>query len=134
MDIFFTDPDDIPLPPQEVRIRKFEADPWSDGRRVRVRMELTPFQKRPDGEITIENPDGEVLASVSFIETIDPKMEFTMHLRGAAPRNPMTARAVLFYRVQDEEDEEEDFIPENPEREIVDRSTATFEIPSEESD
>jgi hypothetical protein len=130
MDIFFTDPSDIPLPPQEVRIRKFEANPWSDGRRVQVRLELTPFQKRPDGEIKIENPDGEVLASVSFIETIDPNMEFTLHLRGAVPRNPMTAKVILFYRVSDDDEDE---LPVNPKREIADQSTITFEIPPQEN-
>ena len=42
MDIFFQDPTDIPLPPEEVRIRELTAEPWPDGRRVRVYVELTP--------------------------------------------------------------------------------------------
>lgn len=81
MDIFFSDPTAIPLPPDEVRVKELRAEPWPDKRRVRVYLEITPFQQRPNGNITITDAAGEEVASVSFIETIDPKMEFTIHLR-----------------------------------------------------
>jgi hypothetical protein len=44
MDIFFHDPTDIPLPPAEVRIRQFKGEPWPDGRRVKLTLELTLFE------------------------------------------------------------------------------------------
>lgn len=97
MEIFFSDPSDIPLPPNEVRIRKFEVSPWPDGRRVRVYLEVTPFQKRPSGKISINNALGDELASINIIETMDPKMEFTLHLRGAKLVGPCTIHASIFY-------------------------------------
>lgn len=97
MDIFFQDPSQVPLPPEEVRIRAFRAEPWPDGRRVLVRLELTPFQKRPSGKILILDDQGEEVANISIIETIDPKMEFTIHLRSPKPGCQYTASSTLFY-------------------------------------
>lgn len=97
MDIFFTDPTDIPLPPDEVRIRQLQAFAWPDGRRVSVSLHLTPFQKPPSGEISVTNAQGEELANISIIETVDPKMEFTLHLRGAEVISPLNVNAAIFY-------------------------------------
>ena len=97
MDIFFQDPSEIPLPPEEVRILEMRADPYPDGRRVRIYLEVTPFQKRPNAEIAILDPGGEEVAQVSVIETMSRKLEFTMHLRGPQPGGAYTLAARLFY-------------------------------------
>ena len=83
MDIFFQDPTAIPLPPDEVRVKDLRAAPWQDNRRVGIYLEVTPFQKRPNADITIHNPSGQVVATASIVETMITKMELTMHLRGA---------------------------------------------------
>jgi hypothetical protein len=101
MDIFFQDPTEIPLPPEEVRIRQFRAEPWPDNRRVRVTLEITPFQKRPDAEVKITNPQGEAAASLTIIETIDHRMEFTMHLRGQELSGEYTAAASVYYNEEE---------------------------------
>jgi len=80
-DIFFTDSSEAPLPPEEVRIREFQAVPRRDGQRVDVHLALTPFQKRPNIEVGILNGEGDEVAALSVVEAIDPKMDFTMHLR-----------------------------------------------------
>jgi len=135
MDIFFQDPNDIPLPPDEVRIRQFTAEPWRDGRRVRVRLELTPFLKRPNGEIRITDSHGAEAASISIIETMQPNLELTMHLRGSQLKGPYTASAVVFYL--EEPVEAGDRNPEavNPEGNpdsrqqiVVDRAETIFEV------
>jgi hypothetical protein len=129
VDIFFSDPTDIPLPPDEVRIRRFEVNPWPDGRRVRVYLELTPFQKRPNGEIRIINVAGDELASVSIIETMDPKMEFTLHLRGAELVGPCKLFASIFYLeepTQPLEDDNQSF--EQRKRLVVDQVEESFEL------
>ncbi len=129
MDIFFTDPDDIPLPPAEVRIRHLTAEPWADKERVRVYLELTPFQKHPDGEITITNQSGEEVVSISFIETIDPKMEFTVHLRHTSTVGEFTIRATVFYPQQpDSEEEEHNLTFEPRDNIIVDQAEMNFTI------
>lgn len=97
MDIFFTDPTDIPLPPEEVRIRHFRAEPWPDKRRVQVYLEITPFQKGPNSEIEIRNADGDEVASLTIIESINPKIDVTIHLRGGEPAGVYTASAMVYY-------------------------------------
>ena len=130
MDIFFRDPTDIPLPPEQVRIRRFHAEPWADGRRVSITLELTPFLKRPNGEITITDGRGVEAASLDIIETMDPRLEFTIHLRGAALESPFTVAAAIFYLEEPEtpaEDLQADL--ETRPRRVVDQAETTFQIP-----
>ncbi len=128
MDLFFADPEDVPLPPEEVRIREFKADPWPDSRRVKVYLEVTPFQKRPSGEIVIRDDSGQPVASANIIETIDPKMEINLHLRGSDLSGVFTAVVVLFYLQEIDEDQPEDQPIAPPQRMIVDEAQTTFEI------
>ena len=129
MDIFFSDPSDIPLPPAEVRIRQIEVHPWSDGRRVRVYLEVTPFQKRPNGEINITNANGDELASISIIETMDPKMEFVLHLRGAELLGPFLASATIFYVDESSASaENDDKSFEQRRRFVVDQAYTSFSL------
>jgi hypothetical protein len=97
VDIFFQDPSEIPLPPDDVRIRLLRAEPWPDGRRVRIYLEVDPFQKRPSAEVVITDSQGIVAAQASVIESMARKMEFNMHLRQAQPSGRYTVSAVLFY-------------------------------------
>jgi hypothetical protein len=133
MDIFFQDPSDIPLPPDEVRIRNFHAEPWPDQRRVRVSLEVTPFQKRPSGEIKVFDPDGEEAALLTIVETVVPKMEFTVHLRGSTDSGEYTAKATVYYIEQEEQpgkigggDKEMPPLPTGIN--VVDQAEAKFEI------
>lgn len=135
MDIFFQDPTDIPLPPEEVRIRELTAEPWPDGQRVRVSVELTPFQTRPNGEINISNEDEEEVASVSFIETIDPKMEFTLHLRTPETPGDYSVNAIIFYPILTNgqelgETQNQEPLPLPQNIKVVDQSSTKFTIPT----
>ncbi|HLE14970.1 MAG TPA: hypothetical protein VI776_09490 [Anaerolineales bacterium] len=134
MDIFFQDPSDIPLPPEEVRIRQLLAAPWPDNRRVRVVLEITPFQKRPNGEVRILDSLGEEVAALSIVEALDPNMEFTLHLRAPETAGRYTATAVIYYyEEQDPEPAQVDpgsdrpyHLPEGVH--VVDSAEVTFEI------
>jgi hypothetical protein len=136
MDIFFQDPSQVPLPPEEVRIRAFRAEPWPDGRRVLVRLELTPFQKRPSGKIIVLDDQGEEVANISIIETIDPKMEFTIHLRSPKPGCQYTASSTLFYtEIEDQAKAEAETGSEGKpsppiptEIKVVDQAKTTFHL------
>jgi hypothetical protein len=131
MDIFFQDPDDEPVPPDEVRIRDFTATPYPDRRRVRVYLEVTPFLKRPSGEVTITNQDGEILAIANIIETMTSKLELTLHLRGAAGAENLQATADLFYQEtpsEEEADNGEDY--DLPDRTRVDMAQVRFSVPN----
>jgi hypothetical protein len=134
MDINFHDPNDIPLPPDEVRIRELRAEPWPDNRRVRVRLELTPFQKRPNGEIRITDENGVEVASFSIIESIDHKMDFTIHLREGKPAGQFTVSTKIFYYEDEEPPQKDDSAREKKDFhlptsiKIIDQGQTTFNI------
>ncbi len=135
MDIYFQDPTDITLPPEEVRIRELTAEPWPDGRRVRVSVELTPFQTGPNGEINITNEEEEEVASVSFIETIDPKMQFTLHLRTPETPGDYSVNAIIFYPIPTNgqdfgETQNQEPLPLPQNMKVVDQSSTKFTIPT----
>lgn len=96
MEFFF--PEDMlnRMTPEETHITSLTAEPYPDGRRLRVNLEITPFQTRPYIEVTLNNSEGEEVASASVVEPMSWKLEFTMHLRGEL-QNPYTLQAHLFY-------------------------------------
>ena len=131
MDIFFQDPSEVPLPPSEVRIRELRAEPWPDGRRVKVYLEVDPFQRRPHAEIFVRDSEGELVAQVSVIEPMSRKMEFTIHIRLDETAGDYSIEAILFYTEpipEPVESDEEQAPPELPEHEVVDRKNGTFTI------
>ncbi len=84
MDAFFLDPDIERFPPESVRIRALRADPYPDGRRVRVALELTPFLQRPNLELELTDAQGSPCGSTSLVEPMGWKLELTMHIRPQA--------------------------------------------------
>lgn len=133
MDIFFHDPSDAPVPPEEVRIREFTASPYPDGRRVKIYLEVTPFLKRPSGEILLKNQEGQVLASANIIETMTHKMELTLHIRGGADAGDYQVCADLFYQEVPKEDPNggTEGQYELSERKQVDYTEISFSIPAQ---
>lgn len=97
MDIFFADPNDVPLPPDEVKIRKLEARPYPEGQRIAIRFEVTPFQERPNIDINIKNEQGHTVSNLSVVEVMDNRMEFTMHLKEERPVGKYTISMRVFY-------------------------------------
>jgi hypothetical protein len=97
MDIFFQDPTQVPLPPNEVRVTELRATMYADGRRVKVTLALTSFQKRPNLSLEIRDALEQVLAETEIIETMTPNLDLTLHLRHPNPQPPYTLFAILFY-------------------------------------
>jgi hypothetical protein len=98
MDFFF--PDDLTprAVPEETRITILRAEPWSDRWRVRVAMEIVPFQKRPNIDVSLFDADGEEVAATHIIEPMSWKLEFTLHIRGKAdPAGSYRLEARLYY-------------------------------------
>lgn len=96
-DIFFTDASEVPVPPEEVRIRALEDAPRPDGIRIDVHLELTPFQLRPNLELTLTDASGRQVSTFSVVEAIDPKMDFTMHLRVPEASGRYSLSVQVFY-------------------------------------
>jgi hypothetical protein len=126
MDIFFADSSEIPLPPEEVRILELKAEPYPDGRRVRVLLSLTPFLKPPNGDIHITDQEGNLVATSSFIGAVTPRLEMTLHLRSIEAGGSFTVSATLYYtdEIQDTGDETE--ILASPEKTVVDQASVDF--------
>lgn len=96
MEFFFPEDNLQRMTPEETRITSLTAEPYPDGYRLRVNIEITPFQKRPHLEVSLSDADDNEIASSSIIEPLSWKIEFTMHIRGEL-RNPYTLEARLFY-------------------------------------
>lgn len=96
MDFFFPEDNLTRAVPEETRITSFSAEAYPDGKRLRVNIEITPFQKRPYIEVSLTDADGNEVASTSIVEPLSWKLEFTMHIRGEL-RNPYTLNARLYY-------------------------------------
>ena len=134
MDIVFQDPSDIPLPPDEVRIRGLRAEPFPDHQRIRIKLQITPFQKRPNIEIVVTNENEDESGSLTIIESIDPKMEFTVHLKDDEPNGQYTVSSQIYYYEDDQDTEAQESqleegihqLPTNIK--IVDHRQTTFVI------
>ena len=129
MDIFFQDPSVIPLPPDDGKIVELRAEPWPDNRRVKVYLEITPFLKRPNGEISLRDAQGSQVASVSIIESIETKMEITLHLRGVDTPGDFTVSAIIYYLeepISTGEEIEVDLTKQK--RMVIDQAETKFQI------
>ncbi|MEX2143293.1 MAG: hypothetical protein WD740_01750 [Anaerolineales bacterium] len=134
-DLFFSNIDEAPVPPGEVRIRELAAEPRRDRARIDVSFALTPFQKRPNLELLICDEAGREMAALSVVEAIDPKMDFTMHLRQAETGGHYTLELLVFYADVEAHATTNGGQPSASEilskaRQVVDRRTIEFEIPA----
>lgn len=129
MDIFLTDPTEVPLPPDEVRILHLQATPL-DERRVRVYLEVDPFQRRPNIDLTVLDEQGQALANVTIIEIMQRKMELIMHLADVKPDMVCTLQADLFFATLPMPGEGPDAPTDfgNIERQDVDQAIITFNL------
>jgi hypothetical protein len=117
MDFFFPEDNLNRMTPEETRITALSAQPYPDGYRLHVNIEMTPFQKRPHLEVVLIDTNDNEVASTTIVEPMSWKIEFTMHIRGEL-NNPYTLAAKLFY-------------PDGPSAEP---QTFTFEVKPPESD
>lgn len=97
MEFFFPEDNLHRNPPEETKILSLAAEPYQDGRRVRVNIEMSPFEKRPNLEFTLTDSENMEISSVSFVEAMAWKLEFTMHLRRKPADGPLDLTARLYY-------------------------------------
>ncbi len=94
MEFFFADQNVERRPPAETRFLDLHAAPDAEGYRVRVTMELTPFEKRPYIEISLTDSAGLEVASASIVEPAAWKLELTLHIRKVDPTGGKAASGV----------------------------------------
>lgn len=103
---FFDSAEFAPLPPEEVKLTQLSAEPYPEGKRVRVLVEATPFQIRPWIEVTMRDDEGEEIASANIVEPMNYKVEITMHIRRADPRGKYSLEARLYYPDKPDNDQQ----------------------------
>lgn len=128
MDIFFQEPDEIRRPPEEVRLREVQVFPMPDGKRIKVSIELVPFLKKPNLEISITTESGKEVAYTSILETMTPKNELVMHLREVKPGGEYTLTATVYYQSLPEPSNTPQDIS-LPDPLIVDQQKVIFSLP-----
>jgi hypothetical protein len=114
MEFFFPEDNLQRTPPEETKIVSLTAEPYEDHRRVHVNIEMSAFEKRPHLEFTLTDTENQEISSASFVEPMQWKLEFTMHLRAEPADGPLDLEARLFY-------------PEGPEADPV---TVRFDLHS----
>jgi len=121
----------IPSPDNEPHIRELRATPLPDKRRVRIYLETDPFQlqNRFSIDLSIQNAEGEEVATSSVVDSMTRKVEITIHLRLAEPRGRYTLLASLFYSVMPSPDESAPDKPLPPiERKVIDTKEINFTV------
>ncbi len=131
MNYFLQDPNEIRLPPEQVRLTKVLVMPQPTGKQVRVLIELTPFMKRPNIEVSINRPSGPEVSHTTILETMQHKLEFTMHMREAVPDDELTMQIKVYYQKLPEPSDTSTEVP-LPDPLIVDQRTTTFSLPRPE--
>ncbi|HRE49105.1 MAG TPA: hypothetical protein PLD47_15360 [Aggregatilineales bacterium] len=97
MNISFFDQHDVPQARSAIRIESLTATPYPDGWRVKITLNVTPFQERPSLELEVWRGEDRI-AEMSIIETMHKAMEFTVHIRGvSSPFGDYKAEAALYY-------------------------------------
>ena len=98
MNFFNIDPDLKKFPPEETHIITLDAKPYEDGRRIRILIEITPFEIPPIIEFNLVDAAGNDAGSSSIIEPPRWKHELTMHIKNSKQRTGNFQLSVrLFY-------------------------------------
>jgi len=82
---FNIDPTITRYPPEEIRILFLQVNPYKDGKRIFVSIELIPFSVHPTIELSISNREGINCGSATIVEPPFWKHELTMHVRSNDP-------------------------------------------------
>ena len=97
MEFFFPEDNLQRTPPEETEILFLTAEPYPDGQRVRVNIEMSPFAKRPHLEVTLTDSQGQTVSTASFVEPMNWKLEFTLHIRTQPAEGDLALETRLFY-------------------------------------
>jgi hypothetical protein len=104
VELNLVDPQDVPRPREEVRLRHLAVAPLPDGRRLRIDITVTPFLERPNIDLDLLAPGGESLVRTSVVEADSPNFSLTMHLKTAPVEGEYTVRGSLSYSDSPQQD------------------------------
>ncbi len=96
---FITDPELAPKARDDIRILQVAVTPYQDGRRMKIEIDITPFAPadRPSLEVMARNSAGASVSSLTVIETTQPRLALTLHLRDPEPAGEYTFQTDLYF-------------------------------------
>jgi hypothetical protein len=85
------------LPEHPVNIRSLAGELSEDKRKVRVSVELSRDDTRPDLDLVLADANGMEISHATIIENFGAGMDFTLHIRTSQVRFPLTLNCRLSY-------------------------------------
>jgi hypothetical protein len=70
--------------PADTRLLNLRAEPFANGKRVKVSLDITPFQQKPHLDVSLIDPAGKVLATTSIVEPVSWNLELNLHIRNSS--------------------------------------------------
>jgi len=117
-----------PSAQDDIKILSFDAEPYPDDRRVKVKLLLSSFLEGPNALITLSNEENQELTSVNIVNIFTLENEFTLHIPGNKnlPGNYIV-NVEVFY-VEEEEIEQDGEQRLSFKQSLVDSASTSFSI------
>jgi hypothetical protein len=87
----------------DIIILSFAAEPYPDGRRVKVRLLLSSFLQGPNAIINLSNQENQELATINIVNIFGPENEITLHIPGNKKQPGRYTVDVEVFYVEEEE-------------------------------
>jgi hypothetical protein len=124
----FSDVIPSPIDQEEIKIVSFIAEPYPDGRRVKIKLHLSAIQKSPNAVINIFDQDNLQLASVNIVSIFHPENEITIHIPGDLKLPGEYKATVEVFDVEEEELDQEGKGKLVLNQSLIDSTSTTFTI------
>lgn len=117
MDIEFFESDHLPKASHEVKVEDVSAEPYPDGRRVRVMVRVTAFLEQPNLTISASDSAGHELGESEILGAMTKVNSLVLHLRGPRPEGDVTVKVALYF----------------PDKPVQSEKSVTFALPAPEA-
>ncbi len=112
----------------DIKILSFDAEPYPDGRRVKVRLLLSSFLQGPNALINLSNQENQELATVNIVNIFSSENEITLHVPGNKKQPGSYKVNVEVFYVEEEEIEQDGEQRLSFKQSLVDSASTSFSI------
>ncbi|MGB2965376.1 MAG: hypothetical protein WBB69_15475 [Anaerolineales bacterium] len=124
----FSNSSPSPIDQGEIKIKAFIAEPYPDGRRVKIKLLLSSFQRGPNAVINISDQDDLQLASINIVSIFSQENEITIHIPGNHKKPGIYTAAVDVFNIEEEEIEQEGEQRLDFKQSLIDSASTSFSI------
>ncbi len=112
----------------DIKILSFDAEPYPDGRRVKVKLLLSSFLQGPNALINLSNEENQELTTVNIVNIFSPENEITLHIPGNNKQPGSYSVNVEVFYVEEEEIEQDGEQRLSFKQSLVDSASTSFSI------